>query len=83
MDGVFVGYGAEHELCFLELMAPSQDEVETLLLKLAEQVSRLVATHLEEHDLDQAGGDALGIALALCSQTPASRRSAPEDEGDH
>ena len=83
MDGVFVDYGAEHELCFLELMAPSQAEVETLLLKLAEQVNRLVASYLEQHDLDQAGGDALCSALLLCSQTPASRPSAPQHDGDH
>lgn len=83
MDGVFVDYGAERSLVLLELMAPSQAEVETLLCKLAEQVSRLVATHLEEHDLDQAGGDALGSALALCTLTPGSARPAPGDDGDH
>jgi hypothetical protein len=83
MDGVFVDYGAERELVFLELMAPSQAEVAGLLVKLAEQVSRLVATYLEEHDLDQAHGDALTSALALCSQTPSSPRPAPGDDGDH
>ena len=66
-------------------MAPSKAEIERLTLVLAERVGRLMATYLEERDLDGASGDALANALALCSHSPASPRAAScfEDEADH
>jgi hypothetical protein len=83
MDGVFVDHGTKRELVLLELVAPSPAEVESLLFTLTEQVGRLVAAYLEQHDLDQEGGDALSSALALCSQTPAAARPAAPDDSDH
>jgi len=51
-DGVFVDAGAENELVFLEQMAPTQDEVEELTLKLAHRVTRFINSWQEQSGLD-------------------------------
>jgi hypothetical protein len=52
MDGVFVESGPEKELVFLELMAPTQKEVEALTLKLAHRVTRFITAYREAHGLE-------------------------------
>jgi hypothetical protein len=52
LDGVFVEMGPEHKLVFLELMGPTQLEVEALTLKLAHRVTRFIGTYEEQHGLD-------------------------------
>jgi hypothetical protein len=52
MDGVFVDTGPEKELVFLELMAPTQKDVEHLIRKLARRVKRYISDYCEQHALD-------------------------------
>jgi hypothetical protein len=76
MDGVFVDAGVEKELVFLELMAPTQQEVEALTFKLAHRVTRFVTEHRERRglDVDDADLEPIDEARARTLQVPLPAR---------
>jgi hypothetical protein len=72
MDGVFIDRGPENELVFLELMAPTQKEVEHLTSKLARRVTRFIGDYRERHGLDgeESSSEAIEQTLGHALQPP-------------
>ena len=77
MDGVFVDEGPEQKLVFLEQMAPSQKEVETICRTLARRVTALVEAQGQD---DAPLDDSLDVALCQALAAPLPRQTALQDE---
>jgi hypothetical protein len=83
MDGVFIDTPVEEPITFLELPFVSQQDVESLLLKIARRVIRFVESTFDDHlDDDDPDAAALSATQARAAMAGLSPRRVARQVGD-